>query len=510
MKKGALCILVLFLLAGFFPAARASVSGGFEYRLLDDGTAVITGYTGDEAKPVIPSAIDGIKVTEIGGRAFANCRKLSSVKIPEGVRAIGDFAFWDCRGLISASIPGTVQTISFCAFSGCEKLRSVMIGEGVKKIGEEAFSFCYGLTSVKIPGSVTEIAQNAFLRCETLASVNIPNQARLNGNPFTACYRLKTISVSSAHPRYTLVDGVLFDKVSKTLVCYPGMRRDRTYEIPAGTEEIGAYAFGGGRNLKKVTVPDSVKATGEGAFKWTPVPQSGEAGLKQDAAVSGGVLKEKRYLARNGTTVEYYLYIPETAETAEKQPILIYFHGVGDIMERHHGLGELIRAGEISPKGIVIMPQAINRTVDADFHTRAYQDAVIELAKETAARLNGDMNRLSVSGHSDGGVTAYQIVNGHPGIFAACAPISGVGNMGEGIKQTDLWVFQGAKDKWVKKDTGLRIAIKCKQAGCNARYYLYPEEGHDIQTMVYQDTFTDENGRKVKLIDWLMSKKLKP
>ena len=253
MKKGALCILVLFLLAGFFPAARASVSGGFEYRLLDDGTAVITRYTADEAKPVIPSAINGIRVTAIGERAFANCRKLSSVKIPEGVRAIGDFAFWDCRGLISASIPGTVQTISFCAFSGCEKLRSVTIGEGVKKIGEEAFSFCYGLTSVRIPGSVTEIEQNAFLRCETLASVNIPNQARLNGNPFTACYRLKTISVSSAHPRYTLVDGVLFDKVSKTLVCYPGMRRDRTYEIPAGTEEIGAYAFGGGRNLKKVT-----------------------------------------------------------------------------------------------------------------------------------------------------------------------------------------------------------------------------------------------------------------
>lgn len=41
-------------------------------------------------------------------------------------------------------------------------------------------------------------------------------------------------------------------------------------------------------------------------------------------------------------------------------------------------------------------------------------------------------------------------------------------------------------------------------------HYIYKNEGHDIQTMVFQDTFPDENGNEVKLVDWLMSKELNP
>lgn len=218
--------------------------------------------------------------------------------------------------------------------------------------------------------------------------------------------------------------------------------------------------------------------------------------------------KEQKYTARDGTAVYYHIYFPETAETAEKLPVLIYFHGNRDTLDKHHGVGELLRANETEARGIVILPQAVNGTKDRDFHTIRYQDAVIELAGEIAGKYNGDMNRLSVSGHSDGGVTAYQIVNMHPGIFAACAPISAIGTTNDGIRQTWLWVFQGKKDFWVKENVGLRVVLKCEAAGCNAMHYVYKNEGHNIQTMVYQDVFADENGREVKLIDWLMSKEL--
>ena len=217
----------------------------------------------------------------------------------------------------------------------------------------------------------------------------------------------------------------------------------------------------------------------------------------------------ERYRAKNKTVVNYYLYVPETEDPTEKLPILIYFHGNRDTMDRHHGIGELLRTEQISPKGIVILPQAINETIDDNFHKTWYQDAVIELANEIAEKYNGDMNRLSVSGHSDGGTAVYQIVNNHPGLFAAAAPISAIGNTGEGIRKTSLWVFQGRKDFWVNKDVGLRVVLKCEQAGCDARHYIYKMEGHDIQTMVWQDTFPDDDGSEVRLIDWLMGKKLK-
>ena len=100
-------------------------------------------------------------------------------------------------------------------------------------------------------------------------------------------------------------------------------------------------------------------------------------------------------------------------------------------------------------------------------------------------------------------------MNAHPGVFAACAPISGVGSTDSGVKQTWLWVFQGAKDSWVKPSVGLRTVLKCEASGCHAMHHIYYDKGHEIQTLVFQDTFTDENGKKVKLIDWLMRKKLK-
>lgn len=219
------------------------------------------------------------------------------------------------------------------------------------------------------------------------------------------------------------------------------------------------------------------------------------------------VLPLQSYKAKNGTVVHYCAYIPE--DTAKKQSILVYFHGTWDHVGKMHGLGQLLRTGQLKPGGIVILPQAVHGTADAEFHKKPYQDAVIELAGVLAEKHNGDLNRLSVSGHSDGGTVAYKIVNMHPGVFAACAPISGVGSTDSGVKQTWLWVFQGAKDSWVKPSVGLRTVLKCEASGCHAMHHIYNDKGHEIQTLVFQDTFTDENGKKVKLIDWLMSKKLK-
>ena len=226
------------------------------------------------------------------------------------------------------------------------------------------------------------------------------------------------------------------------------------------------------------------------------------------SAVRGGTFTGRRYTAQDGKIVNYWLYVPDVKDTAEKLPILIYFHGYKDTIEMEHGPGELIRTGKLVPKGIVILPQAVRETKNSDFHAAWYQNDVIELANALAEEYNGDLNRLSVSGHSDGGSSAYQIVNRHPGMFAACAPVSCAGTADEGIRRTYLWVFHGAKDWRVKVSSGVRAALQCEKAGCHAMHYVYQDQDHDIQTMVYEDTFTDENGSEVRLMDWLMSKEL--
>ena len=116
--------LLLCLLLSVAAAEEAPlVSGDFSYRLLSDGTAEITRYTGEAAELTVPDTLDGIPVTGIGENAFAGCAALTSVTLPSGILEIGESAFSGCTALLSADIPKSVEFIGAEAFSGCpEKL----------------------------------------------------------------------------------------------------------------------------------------------------------------------------------------------------------------------------------------------------------------------------------------------------------------------------------------------------------------------------------------------------
>ena len=140
----------------FIPAVTAEeapteyTSGDYRYTLQPDGTAAIVKYTGSASELSIPDTLDGHAVTAIGDKAFASCRFLMSVTIPDGVTAIGDSAFrW------------------------CDSLTSVTIPDGVTSIGEEAFSSCESLTRISIPESVTSISKYAFAECSELLTLTV-------------------------------------------------------------------------------------------------------------------------------------------------------------------------------------------------------------------------------------------------------------------------------------------------------------------------------------------------
>ena len=124
----------------------------------------------------IPSRIGRYDVTSIGDRAFAYCRSLESVTIPNSVTNIGSYAFMKCSGLTSVTIPDSVTRIGFQAFWLCSGLTSVTIPDSVTSIGGDAFCQCSGLTSVTIGNSVTGIGGSAFEGCSGLTSVTIPDE----------------------------------------------------------------------------------------------------------------------------------------------------------------------------------------------------------------------------------------------------------------------------------------------------------------------------------------------
>lgn len=119
-------------------------------------------------KLVLPSTVKIIEES-----AFADCRKLKSVKFNDGLERIGNAAF-KSSGLSSVDIPETVKDIGSKAFSQSKELEEVTFHSGLRKIGEWAFSGTK-ISKADIPFTVAEIGECAFVDCDNLGKVKLNN-----------------------------------------------------------------------------------------------------------------------------------------------------------------------------------------------------------------------------------------------------------------------------------------------------------------------------------------------
>ena len=131
--------------------------------------------------------------------------------------------------------------------------------EGLISIGGNAFSSLYGLETVTLPESLKEIGGEAFWSCSALTAIRLPDSLeRMGSNPFIYDYALRRIELSEDHPWLELIDGALYSKPDKRLICVLSGRE--TFEVPEGVEIIGAYAFSSCEGLRRVSLPASVIA----------------------------------------------------------------------------------------------------------------------------------------------------------------------------------------------------------------------------------------------------------
>ena len=309
MKRMMMVLLCICILSGGLchtaPAETAApeilTAGDYEYVLLPDGTAEILKYYGHERELVIPSVLNGAKVTSLGDESFVISSPIS-VSIPDGVTSIGNSAFWLSLGLTTIHLPDSLLSIGNYAFESCP-LTSVFIPDSVISIGLNPFLGCDRLTEIvvspdhplleindgvlfskkdkrliwyplsrtdseyAIPQGTTSIGESAFTYCKSLSSVIIPDSiTSIEYNPFQRCDNLTDVVVSPDHPALEIIDGVLFSKKDKRLIWYPPSKDDSEYVIPQGTVSIGGGAFYECGNLTSVVIPDGIASIGNEAF----------------------------------------------------------------------------------------------------------------------------------------------------------------------------------------------------------------------------------------------------
>ncbi len=285
--------------------------GDFQWEENEDGTAAITGYTGEGGAVEIPAVIGGKTVTVIGKSAFENCTGLTAITIPNSVTTIGDWALYGCTGVTaymvqegndnyisqdgvlfdkekttliqypvgktgSYEVPEGVTVIGKGAFGESAGLTGITLPDSVTAIEAEAFYGCTGLTTITIPKSVTAIEDLVFEGCISLTAIMLPESVTAIGEgAFYGCTGLISVNLGSVE---TIGEGAFYGCTGLTAITIPNSVttiEDWAFEnctgltaitIPNSVTAIEDWVFEDCTGLTAITIPNSVTAIWEGAF----------------------------------------------------------------------------------------------------------------------------------------------------------------------------------------------------------------------------------------------------
>lgn len=178
-------------------------------------------------------------MTRIQGYAFAECKILTTLQLPDNLLEIEFRAFGNCANLTKIELPDGITHLNGDTFIGCGNLSKVHLSERLEYVGSRAFYTCATLSEILIPDGVTVIEGDAFVGCKKLKKVDLPEKlTSIERFTFSGCEALEEIL------------------------------------LPEGIISIDDYAFDCCRSLKSIVVPDNIQYIGDAAF-------SGCSGLNQ-------------------------------------------------------------------------------------------------------------------------------------------------------------------------------------------------------------------------------------
>ena len=273
---------------------------------------------------VIPeNSPDGDTVTVIGKKAFAGCKKITSVYIPGTVTAIEKGSFENCLSLQGIVIPDGVTTIGKGAFSGCSSLERMTLpfvgGDKNDTIGSEInlFGYIFGNSRYKnglrteqwytdyskhfifyLPSALKEvniiggvIGRGAFSDCTNLKSIIVGNGVTSIGyEAFSGCSSLESMILPFVGENKNETSAsklTLFGYIFGTSYYTGGVATEQwfnswsynaeTYYIPSTLKSVTItggnilyQAFHNCKDITSVTIGDSVTSIGEYAFRCFP------------------------------------------------------------------------------------------------------------------------------------------------------------------------------------------------------------------------------------------------
>lgn len=124
------------------------------------------------------------------------------------IATLRGYAFASCKKLISVSLPNVTTSISQTGlFRDCSVLETVSMPNAKGGLGTQVFMNCYALTNIDFADEITSIGSQTFSYCKALVSLCFPKVTTVSGSAFSYCTSLETIDFSGS---ITLINTSLF------------------------------------------------------------------------------------------------------------------------------------------------------------------------------------------------------------------------------------------------------------------------------------------------------------
>lgn len=235
-------------------------------------------------------------------------------------------------------------------------------------------------------------------------------------------------------------------------------------------------------------------------------------------------LFEKYKFIQNGDTLPYRILFPENFDAKKFYPIVLFLHGRGESGNDNekqllHGAKLFLDKNNRQQfPAIIVFPQNpvnsywsnVQMIADNEGHRTFYfvnggeastsMKMVISLMYNLFTRYKINKEQIYVMGLSMGGMGTFEIVNRMPNTFAAAIPICGGANplTAANIKNTNWWIFHGAKDDVVLPKYSEQMVKALKEKGAKVKFTLYPQANHNS----WDSTFNEPD-----LLKWLFTQK---
>lgn len=170
------------------------------YTIQSGDTVRLDRYFGPEtAQLVIPTTIEGLRVSIIGEKCFEDCTWIEELVLPEGLEIIQYRAFYGCSNLKEMNIPSTLYKILGWAFAHTA-LKSMVFPETFTDLDYGVFYSCADLETVVLPPAVDYLGENTFRYCESLKTVTISApEPDINAKAFEPNTNVTIIGVAGSY-----------------------------------------------------------------------------------------------------------------------------------------------------------------------------------------------------------------------------------------------------------------------------------------------------------------------